>query len=560
MPLPIAAVEGNVLAGTLALLGVVLLIAALFSGLIERSRTPQVALFLALGAAIGPFGLNQMDVGLKDESLRIVATLSLALILFTEALTLDLREVRANARLALLILGPGTLLAMLMIAFAANFFLKLSWPLSLMLGAALASTDPVLLRSLLRWRGLPRDTRLALRLESGLNDVVLLPVIMVAIASSLAATSDNNVPRTLMRVIVLGPFAGIMVGLVGVATLTLIRKLVGVRRDYESLYSLGVCFVSFGVAEALQSSGFVAAFAAGAVIAALDIELCDCFKEYGETTAELAMLFTFVLLGVSLAWQGLYIPSWQHLVVVLLALCARPIALLLALLPTPMTPESRGLLAWFGPRGLSSILMVLIPVFSGVPGSEDLFHVCATVMLFSIVIHGGSVMWLDKRHGEKAQADKSGGDKSGADGAHGRPLTPVPQIATASIPGALRAGLATGSGALGWTLDDYEAHRAAGETIRLLDVRSAASFNASPDEIPGSFRSVPKEVVETVEDLGFGKDETLVAFCTCANEETSNYVTELLRAAGYTNAYALIGGWQAWVDSGRPTQPKQALV
>jgi NhaP-type Na+/H+ or K+/H+ antiporter/rhodanese-related sulfurtransferase len=536
MPLPIAAVEGNVLAGTLALLGVVLLIAALFSGLIERSRTPQVALFLALGAAIGPFGLNQMDVGLKDESLRIVATLSLALILFTEALTLDLREVRANSRLALLILGPGTLLAMLMIALAANFFLKLSWPLSLMLGAALASTDPVLLRSLLRWRGLPRDTRLALRLESGLNDVVLLPVIMVAIASSLASTGDSNVPRTLMRVIVLGPFAGIMVGLVGVATLSLIRKLVGVRRDYESLYSLGVCFVSFGVAEALQSSGFVAAFAAGAVIAALDIELCDCFKEYGETTAELAMLFTFVLLGVSLAWQGLYIPSWQHLIVVLLALCARPIALLLALLPTPMNPESRGLLAWFGPRGLSSILMVLIPVFSGVPGSAGLFHICATVMLFSIVIHGGSVMWLDKRHGEKK--------------AHR-------EVATLPVSGAVPTPQRGAD--MGWTLDELAARESAGEKIRLLDVRSAASFYASDEEIPGAVRAVPREVVETVEELGMDKDETLLAFCTCAHEETSNYVVELLRTAGYRNAYALIGGWQAWVDSGRPTQTKSAV-
>ena len=78
----------------------------------------------------------------------------------------------------------------------------------------------------------------------------------------------------------------------------------GVRRDYESLYSLGVAFAAFAAAEAVHGSGFLAAFAAGLTIAALDVELCDCFLEYGETTAEMALLFTFVLFGSSLIWSG----------------------------------------------------------------------------------------------------------------------------------------------------------------------------------------------------------------------------------------------------------------
>ncbi len=103
---------------------------------------------------------------------------------------------------------------------------------------------------------------------------------------------------------ILGPGAGVAIGLIGVAALDLIRKRIGVRRDYESLYSLGVAFTAFAAAEAVHGSGFLAAFAAGLTIAALDVELCDCFIEYGGVTAEMLLLFTFVIFGsfVDLDW------------------------------------------------------------------------------------------------------------------------------------------------------------------------------------------------------------------------------------------------------------------
>ena len=105
---------------------------------------------------------------------------------------------------------------------------------------------------------------------------------------------------------ILGPGAGVAIGLLGVAALDLIRKRIGVRRDYESLYSLGVAFTAFAAAEAVHGSGFLAAFAAGLTIAALDVELCDCFIEYGGVTAEMLLLFTFVIFGTSLIWTGFY--------------------------------------------------------------------------------------------------------------------------------------------------------------------------------------------------------------------------------------------------------------
>src|SRR5690349_6157935 len=136
-------------AETLALMfglfGAVILISALLSGFVERSNFPQVAVFLGLGALIGPHGFGLLDVGLDSPMLQTVATLSLVLVLFTDALTIDLSEVKQHAGLASLILGPGTLAGAAAIGFAAVWTLGLPLPMALLLAAPLASTDPVLL-------------------------------------------------------------------------------------------------------------------------------------------------------------------------------------------------------------------------------------------------------------------------------------------------------------------------------------------------------------------------------------------------------------------------------
>src|SRR5919106_4328397 len=167
---------------TLALVGVVIIVAALLSGFIDRSDIPQVGVFLALGAILGPAGLQLLDVSLDSPILRVVATLSLVLVLFTDAVSLSVAEVGRHRFLTFLVLGPGTLLSVVLIALAAWWLLDFSVTSAAMIGAALASTDPVMLRGLLRRPLLPEPVRLALRLESGLNDIVLLPIVLVTMA------------------------------------------------------------------------------------------------------------------------------------------------------------------------------------------------------------------------------------------------------------------------------------------------------------------------------------------------------------------------------------------
>jgi NhaP-type Na+/H+ or K+/H+ antiporter len=327
---------------------------------------------------------------------------------------------------------------------------------------------------------------LALRLESGLNDIVLLPVVLVAMA--LAGRGQGGPPvwsRMGLELFLLGPGAGVVVGLLGVAALDLVRRRIGVRRDYESLYSLGVAFAAFAAAESVHGSGFLAAFAAGLTISVFDVELCDCFMEYGETTAELALLFTFVLLGTSLIWSGFALVSGPVLLFVVIALLARPVALLASLAPTRLTRRSLGLIVWFGPRGLSSLLLVLLPVFAGLPGGAELFALCSLVVLTSVLLHGGSLMFLGRgKAGEAAAAPAP---------------PPRPEAALAppmEVPG---------------KIDVAELQRlwAAGEPVRRLDVRRTLTEETAA----GAVRVDPERPVESARALVLPRDAWLVAFC-----------------------------------------------
>src|SRR5687768_7627601 len=209
---------------TVALIGIVVLVASLLSGVIERSGLPLVGVFLALGAVLGPFGLGVIDIGLNSDALHALATLGLALVLFSDAVTLDLRDLRERRPLILRILGPGTAIPAVIIAAAARFLLGVSWPAAAILGAALASTDPVLLRSVLRSRAIPDASRTALRIESGTNDVLLLPIVVLSMLAlpaggRLLPVTQAEVGRHVVGLFLLGPALGALVGWLGIVLL-----------------------------------------------------------------------------------------------------------------------------------------------------------------------------------------------------------------------------------------------------------------------------------------------------------------------------------------------------
>jgi NhaP-type Na+/H+ or K+/H+ antiporter len=470
---------------TLALIAVVIAIAALFSGLMERARAPEVALFLLLGLALGPHGLGLVNYPLASPVLATIATVGLVFVLFTDAVSVDIGAVRSQRRLALLVLGPGTLITAALVALAAWLLLGLEPAPAAILGAALASTDPVLMRSLMRRPGVPDAARQTLGLESGLNDAVLLPIVLGAMLFLEGTPGDRAAPGQLaVNLFLLGPGAGIAVGFIGVTVLERVRRHVGVRRDYESLYAIGLSLAAFAAAEAMHGSGFLAVFAAGLTIAATDAELCDCFLDFGQAGAEIFLLFTFVALGTAVIWTGFDVITWRSLLFAVVALLGRSAVLAVGLRRAGLDRVSRRLITWYGPRGLSSLLLVLLPVFAGWPGGDALFASAALVVLLSIVGHGGALMlWR-------------GGSPPGA---------PAPLVALEGAPRAKTPERIT--------IAEVQQLQDAGEKVHFLDVRKERDFRKADGTIAGALRMPPDDAAPRAAELALPRHEWLVAFC-----------------------------------------------
>ena len=472
-------------AALLGLLGLVILTAGALSGIFEKVGLPLVALFIGLGTILGPYGLDLISFSADSAVLGMIATLSLVLVLFTDALSVDRSEVRRHLKLALVVLGPGTILTTALLMFAGHWLLDLSWPAAAILGAALASTDPVMVRGLLRQRGIPAAARTALRMESGLNDVVVLPVVLVGMALLAAQGEPGSIAgetgRVAGSVFVLGPLAGALVGWISVRVMVAVRTRYGMRRDYESLYVLAVAFSAYAAAELVHASGFMAAFTAGLTIALLDVELCDCFKDYGEATAEMLLLFAFVAFGTSLIWTGFEVMTVQGVAFALVAVLGRSIVLAATLPRTGLDRGSCRVIMWFGPRALSSLLLVLLPVFARVPGADALVPYVALAVLFSVAIHGVMLWVFSQRYGGSADGRTGAG--------------PVDE-----------EGLRI-------SLGELERLEAAGEPVRTLDVRTERAWNAADIKLAGAIRLDPEHPVESAAEQALPKNDWLVGYC-----------------------------------------------
>jgi NhaP-type Na+/H+ or K+/H+ antiporter len=339
---------------------------------------------------------------------------------------------------------------------------------------------------------LPKAPRITLGLESGLNDAVLLPIVLVAMV--FLGTSGNptggQIGEVAGNVFVVGPLVGWLVGFLAVRALGAVRGRWGMRRDYESLYVLGIAFTAFAVAEALHGSGFMAAFTAGLSVAALNVELCDCFHDYGEASAEMLLLLSFVAFGTSPIWSGLEVLSVPAVLFAVVALFGRTAVLQLVLPRREVDAGMRRLIVWYGPRGLSSLLLVLLPVFAGIPGSERLFQICALVVLFSVLGHG-TMLLVVIRTMRSAR-------------------TPRP-VAPASVATLSHAELVADRERI--TMEEMTALRRAGAPVVLVDVRRENDFASLGTKARGAVRVHPDKPVESAAALALPREAWLVAYC-----------------------------------------------
>ena len=483
----------------LGLIGVVIVVASLLSGLVDRTGLPQVAIFLLLGAALGPYGLGLVNFALESTAIRVLASLALLLVLFSDAIDVDIGELRRNRLLSTLVLGPGTLIPASLLTVAGVLLLGLSIPAAAALGGALASTDPVLLRHLLRHPAVAGRARLALRLESGTNDVVLLPVVVLSmlLLPHGAGHADRTVGGHIVGLFVLGPALGAAVGWLGIRLLDTVRRHPGVRRDYESLYALGVALAAFAAAEAVGGSGFLAAFFAGLMVAMLDVELCDCFLDFGQATSEMFLLLTFVAFGASVIWTGLDVADGPTLAYAAIALVVRTAVLYPVLAKAGLTGRERNIVALFGPRGLSSLLLILLPVFAGVPDAPRLFAVTALVVLLSVAAHGAMIAIFLRRSRETNPVEAA----------------PIQQQLDAPPPAATEQPDHEPFVPERVHLDEVAKLRAGVDEVILVDARTERALGTDPRLAPGAVRLSPDDALRDARALRLSQRATLVVFC-----------------------------------------------
>ncbi len=458
------------------LAAVVLTVSALASGIVERAPLSFPIIFLGLGFLIGERGFGLLTLSPEDHTLEAIAILTLALVLFLDAVRMEAEELRGAGLAPMLSLGPGTLIIISVAALGANLLLDTSLIESLLLGTILASTDPVVLRDVVRNERIPRSIRRALSIEAGTNDIVILPILLVLIAvANSEAASTAGWATLLAQVLLLGPLVGFAVGAAGAWLMGKADAAFSISREYQALYGIGLVLLAYAGAQGLGGDGFLAAFAAGLGVAILNFDLCDCFLDYGETTTEMTMLLSFVLFGVVISEIALEVPLVPALVLaVVVIFVARPVAIGLVLRRAVMSNAARAFIGWFGPRGLNSLLLALLVVQNEVANAEFLLAVTGIVVTISVVVHGASATPLSTLYGRAIEQRTLQEEREGtAAGLFEGSAGETPRIEPEELVGQLEGT----------------------NPPVVLDVRTRSQYERDKRQIPGSIR-VPTDRIE----------------------------------------------------------------
>ncbi|MGH2350519.1 MAG: cation:proton antiporter [Chloroflexota bacterium] len=476
-----------------ALIAVVLTVSALASPLVERAPLSFPMIFLGLGVLLGERGAGLIAIDAHDQTLEAIAIFNLSLVLFLDAVKLRFDEGARAWLIPALVLGPGTLLTIGLVAGAAALLLDTPLVPSLLLGAILASTDPVVLRDVVRDRRIPRPVRDALSIEAGTNDVVVLPSVLVLIAVAQAqAGGAREWLAFLAKLFLVGPAVGFAVGGSGSWLIGQIDARLSIRREYQALFGVGLVLAAYAAGQAVGGDGFLAAFAAGVAVVVLNRELCDCFFEYGEVTAEMAMLLAFVLFGAVLSTLVDLVPLGLTLLFAVLVIAvARPLALGLVLARVSLSRQARAFMAWFGPRGLNSLLLALLVVLSDAPDAERLLAIVGVVVIASVVAHGASATPVAAWYGRSVA----------------RETLPEERESTA-------AGLFEGAGGdVPRNTPEELAQRLEGpDPPIVLDVRTRSQYESDRTQIPGSIRVLPDQIDQWAAIQPAPR--SVVAYCT----------------------------------------------
>jgi NhaP-type Na+/H+ or K+/H+ antiporter len=365
----------------------------LFSKLAERSIITAPMVFVTIGVLINFFSVDLMSEGAKAPYVKILAEVTLILVLFVDASTLNLKRLVLERRLPMRLLGIGLPITMVLGALIALLLFpeEKTWVLILM-ALILSPTDAALGQAVVTSKNVPEKIRQTINVESGLNDGIALPPILICLAVLSGETeNDNSYWLTFTaKQFLYGPLIGGLVGWTGGRLVELSSRRGWMNHTFQQLASVAIAILAFSLAEAVHGNGFIATYFAGMLLGTQTEEIRERIREFGEAESHAFVLFIFLLLGMLLIPVSFQYWDWPAIIYAILSLTViRMAPVALSLIGSGLSTSTVLFIGWFGPRGIASVLYLLMTILKlGSEGYERMIAIIALTVLMSVFLHG----------------------------------------------------------------------------------------------------------------------------------------------------------------------------
>jgi cell volume regulation protein A len=383
----------------LAIFGALLIVSVLSSRASERAGVPVALLFLAVGVLAGSEGVG--GIPFEDYGLAYrLGTVALVLILFDGGFNTPLAAVRRVAAPAAVLATVGVIVTAALLALGA-YALGFGAATAMLLGAVVSSTDAAAVFAVLRGSGVHLQKRVGatLEVESGANDPMAV-ILTTVVTQGLLEPSRGlgwDIPLTVVVQIVVGGALGLAIGFGGRALLARVR--VAAAGLYAVLL-IGLACLAFAVPTLLRGSGFLAVYVAAIVLGNGQLPYKPGLQRVHDALAWLSQVTMFLVLGLLVFPSRLAeVAPVGMLLGGLLAIVARPVAVVLCLLPFRYPAREVAYIAWVGLRGAVPIILASYPVLAGAPGAERVFDIVFFVVVVSALVPGSTVSWVARRFG-----------------------------------------------------------------------------------------------------------------------------------------------------------------
>jgi NhaP-type Na+/H+ or K+/H+ antiporter len=390
-----------------------LLVYGTFSQLASRSIVTPPMAFMLVGLLVGSMGLGLIELELDNEAVALLATVALTIIVCSDASQVDRRELRRIRQLPIRLLLVGLPLTMVLGAAVAAFtFPGLELAAVTLLAVLLSPTDAALGQAVITSEAVPEPIREAINVESGLNDGIALPPIFALMFFLGADMGDAGAHGWLAFAalqLLLGPVAGVLVGVGGGRVIDLAAARQWVDPNFGRLTLPVIAMLAYALAEAIGGNGFIAAFVSGFTLGVKTPSMRKQMMDFAETEGTLLSLLVFLTLGLAMIPGAVAHWTLTTTVYAVLSLTVvRMLPVAISVLGLGLDLRTILFMGWFGPRGIASILYLLLVVqYLGLPGYETVIATGIQTIVLSVLLHGLTAAPLARRYGSWAASRDS---------------------------------------------------------------------------------------------------------------------------------------------------------